>query len=480
MDRVDQRLTRYEKGYKLAGIVYVHRISDDKFTGVSTRNFRMFKHLCGDSTLKNVILVTNMWGRVEEQVGERHEKQLIKTHFKPALDKGAQIARHFNTTQSAHEIIRRIIKNDSAPFRIQRELVDEHRQIENTLVGEAVNEELNKALARHKDEMMELREEMRKKLAEKEGQSAKEMREADRLRKQMGEMMVETAAVGARYEEERKGMKQAMQKKMQEQALQEKQKAHEEYTKQINELRAKLEGNVNTSARQREELRRISEPERQRHEQAAKEMREEADKLRKQMDEMRVERAAMAARYEEERKGTEQAMRKKMQEQTLQERQKAHEEYTKQINELKAKLEENVNTSARQREELEHQRPEQAAKEMREEADKLRKQVDKMRAEMADMAAKYEEERKGMEQAILKKMQDQALRERQRMQEQALQERQEAHENYTKQINELNAKLEGNVNTSARQREEHLRRIRELESLLPNSSSKKSGSCVII
>jgi hypothetical protein len=62
---------RYSAGVKLAGVIYVHRISDDKFGNLAVRNFRMFRELCGDKTLKNVILMTNMWGRVTRQVGGR-------------------------------------------------------------------------------------------------------------------------------------------------------------------------------------------------------------------------------------------------------------------------------------------------------------------------------------------------------------------------------------------------------------------------
>jgi len=79
--------------------------------GISPRNFRMFKRLCGESTLRNIVIVTNMWGEVDPQVGEAREAKLKDTFFKPVLDKGAQIARNENTVTSAHRIIR-LILND--------------------------------------------------------------------------------------------------------------------------------------------------------------------------------------------------------------------------------------------------------------------------------------------------------------------------------------------------------------------------------
>src|SRR5688572_18581441 len=98
---------RYKDGTKLAGIIYIHRISDFRMGGIATRNFKMFRRLCGDSTLKNVIIVTNMWGQVPKEVGEARETELATQDlfFKPVLDSGALMLRHHNTIDSAHDIL---------------------------------------------------------------------------------------------------------------------------------------------------------------------------------------------------------------------------------------------------------------------------------------------------------------------------------------------------------------------------------------
>ena len=92
------------------------------FTRTAGRNFKAFHNLCGDSTLKNVIIVTNMWGDVVRDVGEAREKELITTFFKSFPDKGAQLTRHHNTAQCAHDIIRCIMKNRPNAPQIRREL----------------------------------------------------------------------------------------------------------------------------------------------------------------------------------------------------------------------------------------------------------------------------------------------------------------------------------------------------------------------
>jgi hypothetical protein len=136
-----QCLVRYENGSKLAGIIYVHRISDERFTGIHCRQYRMFRQLCGDTTLENVVFVMNIREEVSEDVREAREKDLATNILKPVLDKGAQLACHHNTTQSAHDIIRRIRKNEPTALRIQSEIIDEHKDMTDTAAGEETEEE---------------------------------------------------------------------------------------------------------------------------------------------------------------------------------------------------------------------------------------------------------------------------------------------------------------------------------------------------
>ena len=154
---------RYEQGKKLAGVIYIHRISDFRMGGISTRNFKMFRELCGESSLKNVVIVTNMWGEVSRDVGEAREQELAtqSMFFKPVLDKGALMLRHENTVQSAHNILGHIISNHPLSLQIQRELVDQKKDISQTSAGAELNRELMEQIQKHKTEMRTLQEEMR-------------------------------------------------------------------------------------------------------------------------------------------------------------------------------------------------------------------------------------------------------------------------------------------------------------------------------
>ena len=247
-------MARYEAGSKLAGVIFIHRISDKRFTGISGRNFKMFRELCGDSTLKNVILVTNMWGDVTQDVGEARENELTTNFFKPVLDKGAQLARHHNTAQSAHDIIRRIMRNRPIPLQIQRELVDEHKDIIDTAAGEVINKELNEQIRRHQAELKTVQEEMMKALKEKDEETRQELEEETRkLQEQMDRMRMDSEGMASNYQEEKRRMDEAM-REMQEEARQEREQAEAAYRQQMDELNKRLEASTNASAAEREAM----------------------------------------------------------------------------------------------------------------------------------------------------------------------------------------------------------------------------------
>jgi len=169
--------TTYEQGHTLAGVLYFHRISDFRVGGISTRNFKMFRKLCGDTTLRNVVVVTNMWGEVDPRVGNAREAELIRDDlfFKPVLEKGAKMARHENTIPSAEKIIRLVLDNHPLPLRIQEELVDEKLDISETGAGEELNQELNAQIRKHQQEMRELREEMEQAMRDRDEETRREL-----------------------------------------------------------------------------------------------------------------------------------------------------------------------------------------------------------------------------------------------------------------------------------------------------------------
>ena len=219
----------------------------------------MFRDLCGDTSLKNVSLVTNMWGEVSQDVGEARERELTTNFFKPVLDKGAQLARHHYTTESAHDIIRYIMKNQPVALQIQRELVDEGKTIIDTAAGEAINKELNEQMRHHQAELKAVQEEMMQALKDKDEETRKELEgETRKLKEQMDKMSNDSAGMASNYQEEKRRMEEAM-RQVQGQARQEWEKAEAAHKQQMDDLNKRLQESANASAGEREAmLRRIN------------------------------------------------------------------------------------------------------------------------------------------------------------------------------------------------------------------------------
>ncbi|KAI0785576.1 P-loop containing nucleoside triphosphate hydrolase protein [Abortiporus biennis] len=178
--------TSYRNNKKLSGVIYMHRISDFKMSGISRRNFRMFRTLCGDATLKNIAIVTNMWGEVSEEVGVKREKELASNDllFKPVLDKGSVMMRHRNTLESAHAILRHFLTNHPITLQIQAEMAVEHKPLEATSaaaeIDKEVREKLEEERRQHEERVRREKEEADRRIRAEQERVQAQIREAQR------------------------------------------------------------------------------------------------------------------------------------------------------------------------------------------------------------------------------------------------------------------------------------------------------------
>jgi chromosome segregation ATPase len=398
---------RYGNGSTLAGVIYIHRISDKRFTGITKRNFGMLRELCGDKTLKNVILVTNMWGEVSLEVGEAREEELVGEFFKPVLDKGAQIARHHDTVKSAHDIIRRIMKNQPIALQIQRELVDEHKNITETAAGQAARRDLNEQIKHHKAELKAIQEEMLRAQRKRDEETKRELEEEMcKIQKEMNRMKMSLEGMAAGYVEEKKRTEEVM-RQVREQARQDREWV--EQRRRMDEL-----NECNEEKRRMEEgMRQMQEQARQEREQAAaehqiladelKECNEERRRMEEVIEEVRQERKRVAAEHQilvdelnecnEGKRRMEEGMRQ-MQEQARQEREQAAAEH--QI--LADKLKEHNEEWRRMEEVMKQmqveicQEREQAAAEHQILVNKLNKCNEEKKEAVGGMRERYDEE----------------------------------------------------------------------------------------
>jgi len=193
-------------GRKLNGIMYLHRISDPRLGGVSRKNLRMFRKLCGDDKLGNVRIVTTNWSRVGEKEGTDRERDLAtsNTAFGPLIEAGAILCRHYNTVETARSIISQLVMKDPVLMQIQEEL-NKGMKLGATSAGAVITEGLVRLQEKHKMEMELLKKEMeeaakandealRAELAEERLVLAQKMAYADEDRKRLERTLDEARA----------------------------------------------------------------------------------------------------------------------------------------------------------------------------------------------------------------------------------------------------------------------------------------------
>ena len=138
----------------------------------------MFRNLCGETSLRSVVIVTTMWDEIPQSTGEERERELATkdVFFKPALEKGARFARHTDSLESAQAIIRSIVDNQSSPITLQiQDELSRGLNISETLAGKELGRELFEQMERHRQEMRGLMSEMQEASRMRDEESRQEL-----------------------------------------------------------------------------------------------------------------------------------------------------------------------------------------------------------------------------------------------------------------------------------------------------------------
>lgn len=145
LSKITEFLTaQHALGIPLRGILYLHKITDNKMTGSSVAYLKLFRSLCGDHALKNVILVTTMWNKVRDEDHRealRHEQELLNDFWKDMVNKGSYIAQYDGTPDMAFALIWQLVGKAGVVLKIQKEM-DQDMDVLHTAAGQNLLEML--------------------------------------------------------------------------------------------------------------------------------------------------------------------------------------------------------------------------------------------------------------------------------------------------------------------------------------------------
>jgi GTPase SAR1 family protein len=147
---------QYTLGVKLKGIIYIHRITDIRYSGSSVKTFEVFKKICGTEALSNVLLATSRWADVDQVVGADRERQLRDKFWTFMLSKGSNMIRFHGDRDSAIALVSQLVSKDSVVLELQKELVDEGKQLNQTIAGSFVSDDVEELKVRYTKELADL------------------------------------------------------------------------------------------------------------------------------------------------------------------------------------------------------------------------------------------------------------------------------------------------------------------------------------
>ena len=125
----------FRKNGDLAGIVFVHRISDNRMSGSLLKNLRIFEGICGMEVMKNVIIATTMWKITPEPTAWRRHEELKTVWFSDIVERGCKLEVFRDSRDSAWAIINSILNIDPCPpLLIQKEML-RGKKVDETTAG---------------------------------------------------------------------------------------------------------------------------------------------------------------------------------------------------------------------------------------------------------------------------------------------------------------------------------------------------------
>lgn len=144
---------QYQLGVQLKGVIYVHRITDVRYSRSAVKTFEVFKKICGDDALKNVLLVTSKWAEVEPVLGSDRERQLKQKFWSYMIERGSNMSRFHGDRDSAVSLISQLLCKDTVVLELQSELVDRGKRLDQTAAGGYVSDKIDGLKKQYEDEL---------------------------------------------------------------------------------------------------------------------------------------------------------------------------------------------------------------------------------------------------------------------------------------------------------------------------------------
>lgn len=163
----------------LSGLIYIHSITETRVVGTAAKNIRMMKTVCGIGGLSVLWLASSKWDCVDHITGMDHERLLTSdpAYWGELIKHGATTWRHYDTKDTALRLIDDIITRDQRfVLAIQREMVDENLDVDQTTAGRQLGERVREEQKEIQERLENNAKKLENKLAQQQSAAAEVLR----------------------------------------------------------------------------------------------------------------------------------------------------------------------------------------------------------------------------------------------------------------------------------------------------------------
>ncbi|KAF8160035.1 hypothetical protein B0H34DRAFT_705912 [Crassisporium funariophilum] len=113
------RKTSESEKVKVAGFLYLYKITDNRATQPPRPHVEMINNLCGADSRARAVLVTTFWEKVEQNRGETRRMELAMKW--KGMPNGSEVVCHNGTYESAWSVVAQLLGEDIRTQRTNRQ-----------------------------------------------------------------------------------------------------------------------------------------------------------------------------------------------------------------------------------------------------------------------------------------------------------------------------------------------------------------------
>lgn len=171
----------YERGGRVSGLIYLHRITDPRMSGSALKTLQIFTLLVGGLAMPMVRLVTTRWNEVDLMGPDLEKAQRLEDQLRgsdkfwaPLIHNGAIAMRHHGDTRSAKAVVASLLERKDPPpkLAIVREIMDENRSLLDTAAGRYIDQDNDELRKHYEKEIAKLQQERKQAQEDKDHEVA--------------------------------------------------------------------------------------------------------------------------------------------------------------------------------------------------------------------------------------------------------------------------------------------------------------------